>query len=95
MLLLLLLELVLGWRRLSMSALHSLSLGARFIRLSCCTTLRRDLLMKSGWTSPRSALFRRSHRSPRRRRAELQRLLRSLLAPLLRLLLLRWCTVES
>ena len=41
--------LVLLWRRrLSVSALHSFSLGARLIR-SSATRRRRDLLMKSGW----------------------------------------------
>jgi hypothetical protein len=45
---LLLLRLVLLWRRrLSVSTLDSFSLGARFIRMSS-TSRRRDLLMKPG-----------------------------------------------
>ena len=63
--------LVLLWRRrLTMSTLHSLSLGARLIRLSS-SGRRRDLLTRS-WlcTSARLPAFTRSHG---RRRAELLR----------------------
>jgi hypothetical protein len=64
--LLLLLVLMLG-RRLCVSALHSFSLGARFIRGSS-TSRMRALLMKSGrWTSARLPVFNCARR---RRRAE-------------------------
>jgi hypothetical protein len=63
----LLLLLVLGRRWLSVSALHSFSLGARFIRGSA-TSRRHDLLMKSGrWTSAMLPVF---NCASRRRRAE-------------------------
>ena len=59
--------LVLGPRRLSVSALHSFSLAARFIRRSS-TRRRRDLLMNSGrWTSTPLPVF---NCASRRRRAE-------------------------
>ena len=91
LLLLLLLELLaLGCRRLTLPTLHlhSFPLGPRFIRLSGATLLRRNRLMKSRWTSPRSALFRCSHGRPGRGRAEpypligtLWRILRRLTLP--------------
>jgi len=43
-------------RRLSVSALHSFSLGARFIRISS-TSRRRDLLPKSGWRTGSTLLM--------------------------------------
>ena len=60
--------LALLWRRrLTVSALHSFSLGARFIRISS-TSRRRDLLMKSGrWTAARLLVFSCAQRC---RRAE-------------------------
>ena len=76
LLLLLLCQLLMFGRQwLSLSAAHSFSLSARFVRLSCCAGLRRDLLMSSCRTSASSALFRCSHRSSRGRRAELYRCL--------------------
>jgi len=63
---LLLLLVLLRRRRLSVSALHSFSLGARFTRISS-TSRRRDLLMKSGrWTAARLLMFSCAQR---RRRA--------------------------
>ena len=67
LLLLLLLVLVTGRRRLSVGALHSFSLGARFIRGSA-TSRMRALLTKSGrWTAAMLPVFNCARR---RRRAE-------------------------
>jgi len=75
-LLLLPLLLALLWRRrLTISALHSFSLGACFIRLPC-TRPGRDLLTRSGRrTSARFAALTCAHRG---RRAELNRFLLTL-----------------
>jgi hypothetical protein len=89
LLLLLLLRrlLVLLWRRrLTMSALHSFSLGAGFIHLPC-TSLGRDLLLQSGRrTSARLAALSCTHRC---RRAELYRFIVTLWRILWRLTLPR------
>lgn len=103
----LLLTLVVGRRRLSVSALHSFSLGARFIRTSCISR-RRDLLMNSRrWTSSASR-WRRAE--PLTLRSAFLPLRRNLFRPTMRgicfltqsscwlattLLLLRGCTLES
>jgi hypothetical protein len=61
LLLALLLLLLLLRRRLTISALHSLSLGTRFISLGC-PDLRRDRLPKFSWRTSATLTFTCPHR---------------------------------